>query len=464
MKLKSLRKKHFFDILALISAVLTAPLFLYKLGQTSLVSWDEAWYAEVAKNIMQSSNLINMTWNDNPYFDHPPTGYWLMALTFKIFGVSEFWTRFPSALAGLISIILIYLLGKKLFHPLVGLTSAISLSSAIWFIFRARSGNLDIILTMFLLLTILLALKATENKKFLLPFATSLSLLLLTKTMVPFTIIPALILIFYRKGSYKFKDLVLPAFLFLIISGGWFISQIVQFSSFLPTYLGVGLRGVNLNAAHIDNLNLAREYLHSGIGRWFWPGILSLVLSLFFMQKRFFILIVFFISFILPIIFSPKIQIWHLIPLFPVLILLYFGFTYSFLEKYLTKWRFPLYAIILIFSFYIYFNQIKMIWYQFIDIPAFISDEAILSKEAGKYPQELIVDGEYRPAALFYSEKGKIAQAPKNEADFASLFNSEDEFLLITNKWRLENPAISPQKYRILKQDRDKVLILYKTQ
>jgi len=102
-----------------------------------------------------------------------------------------------------------------------------------------------------------------------------------------------------------------------------------------------------------------------------------------------------------------------------------------------------------------------MIWYQFIDIPAFISDEAILSKEAGKYPQELIVDGEYRPAALFYSEKGKIAQAPKNETDFASLFNSEDEFLLITNKWRLENPAISPQKYRILKQDRDKVLLLH---
>lgn len=461
MKLKVINKKSLFDILALIITLMTTPLFLYKLGQSSLVSWDEAWYGEVARNILKTASLINLTWNDNPYFDHPPAGYWLMALTFRIFGVNEFWTRFPSALAGIASIFLIYLLGKKLFHPLVGLTSAITLSSAIWLVFRARSGNLDTILTMFFLLTIFLALKATVNKKFLLPFSISLSLLFLTKTMVPFTIIPVLILIFYRNKLYKFKELILPVFLFFLIAGGWFISQIVQYPSFISSYVGIGLRGVSLNSAYLDNLSLAKEYLHNGIGRWFWPGIFSLVLSVFFMQKRFFILIIFFISFLIPVVFSPKIQIWHLIPLFPILILVYFGFTFSFLEKYLTKWKFPLYELVLIFSFYIYFNQIKMIWYQFVDIPAFVSDEAILSKEAGKYPQKLIVDGEYRPAALFYSEKGKIFQAPKNENDFASLINSEEEFLLITNEWRLENPEIQAQNYQILKKDRDKVLLLH---
>ncbi|MCR4306038.1 MAG: glycosyltransferase family 39 protein [Candidatus Daviesbacteria bacterium] len=461
MKLKGISKKSLFDILALITTLLTTPLFLYKLGQSSLISWDEAWYGEVARNILKTASLINLTWDDNPYFDHPPTGYWLMALIFKIFGVNEFWTRFPSAFAGIASIFLIYLLGKKLFHPLVGLASAIALSSAIWFVFRARSGNLDTILTMFFLLTLLLAVKTTENKKFLLPFTISLSLLFLTKTMVPFTIIPALFLIFYRNKLYSFKDLILPALLFLSITGGWFISQIIKSPGFIQKYLDVGLRGVSLTSTYLTNLNLAQEYLHSGIGRWFWPGILSLALSIFLIQKRFFILILFFVSFLLPVIFSPKIQIWHLIPLFPILILIYFGFTFSFLEKYLTKWKFPIYGIILIFSSYIYFNQVKIIWYQFIDIPAFVSDEAILSKEAGKYPQKLFVDGEYRPAALFYSEKGNINQAPKNEEDFISMINSEEDFLLITNQWRLENPKISAQKYQILKKDRDKVLILH---
>lgn len=445
-----------------VSILLTLPLFFYKLGQTSLVSWDEAWYGEIARNIIKSGDLINLTWNSSPYFDHPPTGFWLMAAAYKLFEINEFWTRFPSAIAGITSIILLYLLGKKLFNPLVGISSAIALSSAIWFIFRSRSGNLDIILTMFFLLTFLLAVKAHENKKYLYPFVISLSLLFLTKAMVPLAIIPPLILIFYKNKLYKLRDLILPTLLFFTIAGGWFVIQIIQHSNFIQNYFGVGLRGVSLQSSYSANLLLTKDYLYNGIGRWFWPGILSLGLSIFLMQKKFFVLLIFFVSFILPIIFSPKIQIWHLIPLFPILLLSYFGFVFAFLEKYLPKWKYQIYCLILIFSAFIYVTQIKMIWYQFIDIPAFVSDEAILSKEANKYPQKFIVDGEYRPAALFYSEKGSITQAPKNEEDFVSLLNSEDDFLLITNKWRLEKLNIPTKNYQILKEDRDKVLIIHK--
>lgn len=448
-----------FSLVLFILTIL--PLFFYKLGQTSLVSWDEAWYGEVARNMLKTGNIINMSWNNHLYTDHPPTGYWIMALFYKIFGVNEFWTRFPSALSGIVSIILLYLLGKKLFNPLVGLASAIALSSATWFVFRARSGDLDVILTMFFLLTLLLAIMASESKKYLLYLTVSLCLLFLTKSMVPFAIIPALVMIFYQNKLYKRNDLILPALIFLSIAGGWFTSQIVQNSNFVQNYLGVGLRGANLDSTYFANLSLAKQYLYNGIGRWFWPGIISLALSIFLLQKRFSILLIFFLSFILPIIFSPKIQIWHLIPLYPVIILAYFGFTFTFLEKYLPKYKYYIFGIILIFSAYIYVNQIKFIWYQLVDIPAFISDEEILSKESSRYPQKLIVDGEYRPAALFYSKKGKIEQAPKKEEDFAAMLNSRDEFLLITNKWRLDKMQIPPDKYQIIKQDRDKILILH---
>lgn len=449
------------NFLFLIIVLLIFPLFFYKLGQTSLISWDEAWYAEIARNIIKTKNFVNMVWNDRPYFDHPPTGYWLMALSYKIFGVNEFWIRFPSALSGIISIILLYILGKKLLNPLVGLSASVALSSATWFVFRSRSGNLDIILTMFFLLTLLLAIMASENKKYILPLSISLSLLFLTKTMVPLAIIPPLVIIFYQNKLYKWKNILLPTLLFLITTGGWFITQIIQYPQFIQNYIDVGLREVNLQSIYFANLKLVKDYLYNGIGRWFWPSVLSLILSVSLKQKRFFILVVFFISFTLPIVFSPKIQIWHLIPLFPILLLSYFGFMYVVLEKFFYQWRYHLYAIVLLFSILIYLNQIKLIWYQFIDIPAFISDEAILSKEAAKYPQKYIVDGEYRPAALFYSEKGKISQAPKKEEEFVDLLKSQDDFLMITNKWRLENPQISPSNYKILKEDRDKVLILH---
>lgn len=452
---------RFYYALIFIFLILISPLFFFKLGQTSLVSWDEAWYAEIARNIVKTSNPINLSWNGEPYFDHPPAGFWIMSLTYKFFGVNEFWTRFPSAVSGLISIFLLYLVGRKLFNPLVGFSSAIALSSAIWFIYRSRSGNLDIILTFFFIFTLYLALKATENKKLLWPFMISLSMLFLIKTMVPFVIIPSLILIFWKNKLYKLSDLTLPSLLFLTIIGSWFASQLNQHPSFLQTYFGVGLRGASLQTSYFENLNLLKQYLHSGLGKWFWPTLIAAILSIFLMQKRFFILLVFVITFSIPITFSPKIQIWHLIPLFPIFILIYFGFIYAFLEKFFYKWKYQIFTIFLAFNTFIYFNQLKMIWYQFIDIPAFVSDEKILSEEASKYPQKYFVDGEYRPAALFYSKKERINQAPRNDQDFIDFFNSRESFLMITHKWRLEKLNIPSQDYQILKEDRDKVLILH---
>ena len=38
------------------------PLFFYKLGQSSLTSYDEAWYGSIAKQIIQNGDLINLNW------------------------------------------------------------------------------------------------------------------------------------------------------------------------------------------------------------------------------------------------------------------------------------------------------------------------------------------------------------------------------------------------------------------
>jgi len=460
ISLKNIYRNHLFDILALISTLLTFPLFFYKLGQTSLVSWDEAWYAEVARNILKTGNLYNLHWNKQPFGDHPPVGFWIMALTYKIFGINEFWTRFPSAISGIVSIFLLYLLGKKLFNPLVGLCSSIALSSAIWFIYRSRLGDLDIFLTMFFILTILLAIKASENKKYILPFTASLSLLFLTKAMVPLAILPSVFLIFLKNKIYRWRDLILPVVIFFTVIVNWFAYRIFQDHNFIHNYLEIGLRGISLKTSYFANLSLAKDYLHSGIGKWFWLGLGSLILSVFLTQKRFFIFIIFFVSFMIPIIFSPKIQIWHLIPIFPFLILVYFGFTYAVLEKYLSNWKYQIYTIVILFSSMLYFNQIKMIWYQLIDIPAFVSDEAILSKAAEKYPQNLMIDGDFIPAAIFYSGKEKVDQI--QIAWLVSILNSDASFLMITRKMSLNNPNISKNDYEIIKEDRDKVLILHK--
>lgn len=465
-------KKHRLDILCLGILSLTFPLFFYKLGQSSLVSWDEAWYAEIARNILKSGDIFNLTFNGKPYVDHPAMGFWLMAISFLLFGVSEFSTKLPSALAGLISIYLIFLFGKELFNRTVGLASGLALSSALWFVYRARSGNLDVFLTCFFILTLFLAIKAAQNKKYLIPLSFSLASLFLTKTLIPLTILPSLAIVFFQKGFFKnnrikLTDLIYPLAFFLILTSSWFLVQFINYPGFLDRYLTIGLPGVEAKPSYLNNFQLAWGYLHNSIGKWFWPGVLSIIAGLFLLQKRFFILSTFCLVFFIPFVFSARGHIWHLIPLHPFLILSFFGLSYVLTEKFYnliiknrlsTKYKSVLISLpILIFSLYFSSLQIRQEWYQFIDINAYVSDEAILAKEASLYPQVLLIDDDWFPAAVFYSEK-KVEKIFRGDLDAKLL--GDQPFLMITNDWRINQSTASSKLYRIIKKDRDKVLIL----
>lgn len=442
---------------SLLLILLTAPLFFYKLGQSSLVSWDEAWYGSIAKNIVQSRDLLNLTWNDAPYLDHPPLGFYLMAGIYSIFGADNLTTRIPSAILGVGSLVLTYLIGRELFTRWLGLLSALALSSAPWFLYRARSGNLDVPLTFFFLLTIYCALQAVRDQKWLWVLGLATTALFLTKTMVPLAVIPVLALIFYRSGV-SLRDLLRPGLVFLIIVSGWFGYQSITHSEFLSNLLFIGARGSSLQGDYLANVRLTLDYLHQGVGKWYWLGIGSLLIGLALREKRLLIFILFFGVFLLPFIFSPKGQIWHLIPLHPILIIGFFGVVYILSEQVGGKLRYLLLLPAVILGGYLYLFQIKLIWYQFIEVPAYISDEEILATEAKRYSYQLLTDGDFDPAATFYSEK--TVRKIKRE-ELSELFKREERFLLVTNDWRITEAKIPMVSYQILKKDRDKVLILH---
>ena len=470
--------KYKLDLLAVFLLLAFFPLFFFKLGQSSLVSFDEAWYADIARNILKNGDPINLTWNGGAFTDHPPGGFWLTAISYLIFGVSEFSARFSSVVSGMLTLLFVYLLGKKLFNRVVGLASAVALSSSPWFLFRARSGNLDIPLTLFFVLTFFLAVKGVDDKKYLLPFSLSLSILFLIKTAVPFTILPVVLFIIFTSKGVKISDLKKPLLIFSFIVGGWFLYRVLKDPGFLQHYFKIGLPGIGVKTSFLDNLKLIKEYLHNGIGKWFWPGIIAIILGTFTFQKRFWIFSIFFFSFFTPFLFSEKGHIWQLVPLHPFLILAFFGFAWvalekiariilSFIKKYGKSYQ-SFYKLLntisipsilmalLTVSFYYSFLQGKRNWYEFIDVPAFVSDEAILSKEAGKYEEKFYIDEDFVPAAIFISEKN-VKQVQNEELE--ELFEKEESFMVITHQWRLDSLGIKSNEYEIIKTDRDKILI-----
>jgi 4-amino-4-deoxy-L-arabinose transferase-like glycosyltransferase len=80
--------------------------FLYKLGSIGLIDKTEALYVEIAHQIVLTNNWINPQWNGDYFYSYPIGGSWFMALSFELFGVSEWAARFPVTLSAIAVVIL----------------------------------------------------------------------------------------------------------------------------------------------------------------------------------------------------------------------------------------------------------------------------------------------------------------------------------------------------------------------
>lgn len=440
-------------ILLSITLLVSFPIFFHKLGQSSLVSFDEAWYAAIAKNIGRTGDLFNLYYNNNPFADHPPAGFWFIRLGQIIFGIDEFGSRASSAIFGLLTLGLVFILGTQVASPIVGIASALALSASPWFIYRARSGNLDVPLTFFFVLSFVLGSKAAKDPRWLIPFAVCLALLFLTKTMVPFTLLPALLVLFFRSKINPRQAIVALIVFFLPVSA-WLLSQLTNYPHFISKYLGIGIPKIEKSASLWQNILLTKTYLHESIGNWFRPIVLLSPFSFFSGNRLTLSLIVFAVSFLTPFVLSSRSQIWHLIPVQPFLLILMFSGLFWLLTRIFTKHLSA--SILLLFTLLTAAPQMTRNWNNFIAIPAYVSDEAILSQMASVHPEPLYIDDRFLPVAVFYSDK-IVNDTPT--PDFSDYFTKSTDLLLITHRWRLDAADIPSSRYQILGSDRDKILL-----
>jgi len=84
---------------AFVGAVVAAVATLPGLGTGTLWDNSETAYGEVAREILIYHDAIVLHLNGAPWFVQPPLYFWIAAFFAKIFGLSEFAMRLPSALA-----------------------------------------------------------------------------------------------------------------------------------------------------------------------------------------------------------------------------------------------------------------------------------------------------------------------------------------------------------------------------
>jgi 4-amino-4-deoxy-L-arabinose transferase-like glycosyltransferase len=216
------------DIIILI--IIAGFILLWNLGTGSLLSWDEAVYAQVSKEMLISHNYIDLTWAGGPWSDKPPLYMWMTVIFYNMFGVNEFSARLFSALCGMGTVIVVYLFAAKLYSRRAAFAAALILLSTLHFIWASKVGMLDTALTFFISLSLYWFALGTEQKIYLFFSMLAFGCAFLTKSFAA-VIIP-LTLLLYMICAKKFKIIREPA-LWVGLSIAIFIVGLWHFMAFL---------------------------------------------------------------------------------------------------------------------------------------------------------------------------------------------------------------------------------------
>jgi 4-amino-4-deoxy-L-arabinose transferase-like glycosyltransferase len=94
--------------------VFGAILFTHSLGKVPLFDWDEINFAESAREMISTGNYMRVQINYEPFWEKPPFFFWLQAASMHLFGVGEFAARLPNAICGILTLLVLFSIGKKL--------------------------------------------------------------------------------------------------------------------------------------------------------------------------------------------------------------------------------------------------------------------------------------------------------------------------------------------------------------
>ncbi|UUN86864.1 lipid IV(A) 4-amino-4-deoxy-L-arabinosyltransferase [Pseudomonas extremorientalis] len=90
--------------------------YLLPLGLHGLWIPDETRYAQISQEMLQSGNWVAPHFMGIRYFEKPAGGYWLIALGQAVFGQNLFGVRIASALTTGLSVLLAYLIARRLWN------------------------------------------------------------------------------------------------------------------------------------------------------------------------------------------------------------------------------------------------------------------------------------------------------------------------------------------------------------
>jgi len=287
--LTSLLKNKTFQIIFLLYS--SGLIFLGRQLNVGLPNFDDTYYAQKAKEMLASGNLLVITHNGVPDFANPPFPFWMMSIAFKLFGVSGYAAVFFSALFAVAIVLFTYFLCLHLFkNGWVAFFSSFVLIFPGMFVDSARRSMLDITLAFCVTGAMYFFAKGLENRRYYLLFGLMTALAILSKSVLGG--FPLAIAVFILVLARRWKDLFSSYFLAgvaiaLLVGFSWHLALWLMFgSSFLEMHFGILIfnRGFQEISSPFYFLGYAQDFLKN-----YWPWLPVALIGLYQFGRRAFV-------------------------------------------------------------------------------------------------------------------------------------------------------------------------------
>ncbi len=245
----TLGKKRQYRSSLMVILMLGLTLRVFVASDPFLHNWDERYHALVAKNTiykplmptLYKTPLINYdykNWSGNHVWLHKqPAPLWIMASSIWLFGNNIFGLRLPSVLVSILTISLVYAIGKEVANKKVGLLAAyfcaingllIELTGG-----RIATDHVDTFFLFFISLSIYLSILFTRKKLplFLILSGVAMGLSVLTKWLPGLIVLPVFIVYNYQrtKRLELFKNSLILFIVGLAIFLPWQIFTAIKY-------------------------------------------------------------------------------------------------------------------------------------------------------------------------------------------------------------------------------------------
>jgi hypothetical protein len=264
--------------LVFLPIVLTFILYFASAASRAVTDYDEGFYAQAARHMVESGNWVTAYANDVRFLEKPPLLYWVTAVSFKIFGINEFALRLPTAFAVVALVWIVVLIVRKLTDERAALAAGLSASFSIGTYIFTRETLHDIWLVLFIAVAMYAFLNwyldPRRPLKPALVFYAAMAGAVLCKSVIGVVFPLGIVVVFFllSKKWPKWRTLhVLPGFLlFSLLTVPWHWLAAIQNKGFLEFFF-VGEQFMRFWGKHATVGSVPLAVFWALILVWFFP-------------------------------------------------------------------------------------------------------------------------------------------------------------------------------------------------